>query len=76
MGPGRFSIPLDPSASHSLIKVTARGARHKLTETNLNILSDKALNDWLLDQAKKGSDEKWLKWHWGSEPMAWALDHL
>jgi len=73
---GQITKPLDTSARYFLVKVTDKKAHHKLTGENLNILSDKALSDWLLDQAKKGSNEGWLKWHWGSEPMAWALDHL
>ena len=76
MNDGQITKPLDTSARYYLVKVTGRKSHHKLTDENLLILSDKALNDWLLDQAKKGSNDGWLKWHWGSEPMAWALDHL
>ncbi len=76
MDVGQVTTPLDATGGYYLVKVVEKKSHRKLTDENIDTLSLKALKDWQLDQAKKGSNEGWLKWHWGSEPMAWALDHL
>jgi len=72
---GQVSLPLSTSGGYYLARVEAKEKRALIRE-HKKILADKALKDWLKDSATKGSNEGWIKWNWGSEPLNWALDHL
>jgi len=72
---GRITPPLSVLGRYYLIKVEAKEKR-PLTQGNKRILAEKALKNWLKDSAAKGSEEGWIKWNWGSEPLNWALNHL
>ncbi|MBW2062160.1 MAG: peptidylprolyl isomerase [Deltaproteobacteria bacterium] len=72
---GQVTPPLFTRGGYYLIEVAGRENRN-LVKEHKKILAHKALKNWLRESATKGSEEGWIKWNWGSEPLNWALDHL
>ena len=73
---GKVSLPLDTNQGYYLFKVIERNQKWPLTGGYRQKLAHDRMNKWLRDAAKVGSDEKWIKWHWGSASLNWALSNI
>jgi parvulin-like peptidyl-prolyl isomerase len=76
MAIGQVSPPLYTKRGFYLLKVVAREASRPLTEKQMKKLAKRTLDDWLMESARKGSKEGWIKWSWGSEKYNWAMNQL
>ena len=73
---GKVTPPLDTNQGFYLFKVIEKNDRWPLIREYRYQLANNKMDTWLKESAKKGSDEEWIKWHWGSASLNWALSNL
>lgn len=72
---GEISPPLNTTKGFYLIRVAGRGVR-SLSQNHRVIRAEKMLAAWARNAAKKGAEEGWITWAWGSRTYNWVIDHL
>ncbi|MCP4752400.1 MAG: hypothetical protein GY866_16020 [Proteobacteria bacterium] len=73
---GSVSPPIYTNRGSYLFKILALEKKWPLNREHRLVLARKAMDKWLRETAEKGSEEGWLKWHWGSDSLSWALRNL
>jgi parvulin-like peptidyl-prolyl isomerase len=73
---GQVSPPINTVKGIYFLKVMEKEAQRPLSEDHRRILANKAFTEWLDQISKKGSNEGWIKWDWGSETYNWVVTHL
>jgi parvulin-like peptidyl-prolyl isomerase len=76
MAPGQVSPPLYTNRGFYLLKVAARETGRALEKRQMSLLAERALEEWLIETARRGSQEGWIKWRWGSESFDWLMSQL
>lgn len=74
--PGVIPPVLKTLRGYYVVKVEARENSHPLSEEYREILAQKTFKNWMDDQTRKGSEEGWIKWNWGSEIYTWINQHI
>ena len=74
--PGEVPQPLKTLRGYYLLKIEAKDKSHPLSEEHKRILASKKMKDWMTEQTRKGSNEGWIKWNWGSETYNWLNQHI
>jgi len=72
----QISPPLHTKHGFYLLKVAARETDRPLKAQQMSVLAKRSLDEWLIESARRGSQEGWIKWRWGSEAFNWAMDQL
>jgi parvulin-like peptidyl-prolyl isomerase len=72
----QISPPLYTKQGFYLLKVAARETDRPLNEQQISALVKRTLDEWLTESARRGSQEGWIKWKWGSETFNWAMKQL
>jgi len=75
MDVGQASPPLETEQGFYLIKLAEKADARPLSPEHLNILAKDALNRWLDEEIKKGTEQGWITWNWGSDIYNWAIGH-
>ncbi|MCJ7771860.1 MAG: peptidylprolyl isomerase, partial [Desulfobacterales bacterium] len=73
---GWVSPPLYTDNGCYLIRIAGREKNRLLSEAHQRILACRSMDLYLLNLAKKGSEEGWIKWHWGSDTMRLVMGKL
>ena len=76
MTAGQVSPPLYTKQGFYLLKVLERKIGRPLEERQMSVLAKRTLDEWLIESVRRGSQEGWIKWRWGSETFNWAVNHL
>ena len=74
--PGEVPQPLKTLRGYYLLKIEAKDKSHPLSEEYQRILASKTMKNWMTEQTRKGSNEGWIKWNWGSETYNWLNQHI
>lgn len=74
--PGDISPPLKTLRGYYVLKIEAKEKSHPLSEEHQRILASKTFKDWMNEQTRKGSNEGWIRWNWGSEIYNWINQHI
>jgi parvulin-like peptidyl-prolyl isomerase len=73
---GEIPLPLKTLRGYYVLKLEAKEKSHPLSDEHQNILASKAFKDWMNEQTRKGSNEGWIRWNWGSETYNWLNQHI
>jgi len=76
MRAGQVSPPLYTKQGFYLLKAAVREDGRPINEQQMSVLAKRNLDEWLIESARRGSQEGWIKWSWGSESYNWFMNQL